>query len=202
MPRKKKTEDNTDLAVKAEEEWRPVVGFEGYYEVSNLGRVKTVARRMSNRGVPEKIRSQTELKGYHCVGLIKDGTHKTVKVHRIVAEAFIGSPPTPQHQVNHIDGDKGNNIVSNLEWATPQENTLHAHRTGLCQPITEERKEYFSRIQKERWADPAERARQSAVAHKCWDNEERRAERIQAITDGIHKSKAPRYRRNRNAVNC
>lgn len=102
------------------------------YAVSNKGRVKSLARDVSNHtGIihkPERIlKQQTDRKGYARVSL---GKRKNLAVHRLVAKAFI---PNPQNkpQVNHIDGNKKNNCVENLEWCNNQENQIHAVRTGL-----------------------------------------------------------------------
>lgn len=102
------------------EEWRPVVGYEGLYEVSNLGRVKSLKRARVHI-----MTGTVNRDGYRLV-LLSDG-HKTLgkSVHRLVAQAFI---PNPHNYtvVNHIDGDKLNNNVKNLEWCTHSENTLHS----------------------------------------------------------------------------
>lgn len=123
-----------------EEVWKPVVGYEGYYEVSNLGRVKTAAifiRHDGNwseeGGYVKKIKirnQQTNRYGYKTIKLCKLGNCKQARVHRLVAEAFIDTDNL-NNQINHIDGDKTNNIVSNLEWVTAAENMRHAWETGL-----------------------------------------------------------------------
>lgn len=102
------------------------------FAVSNKGRVKSLARDVPNHtGIihkPERIlKLQTDHKGYARVSL---GKRKTLAVHRLVAKSFI---PNPQNkpQVNHIDGNKQNNCVENLEWCTNQENQIHAIKTGL-----------------------------------------------------------------------
>lgn len=122
------------------EEWKPCPGYHGYYEVSNLGRVKTAAIFIRHDGnwaeeggyvKKLKIRNQqTNRYGYKTIKLCKLGNCTQARVHRLVAQAFIpGGSPT--HQVNHIDGDKTNNRVDNLEWVSAKENMEHAWRTGL-----------------------------------------------------------------------
>lgn len=122
------------------EEWRPAPGYEGYYEVSNLGRIKSAAIFIRHDGnwaeeggyiKKIKIRSQqTNRYGYKTIKLCKLGNCKQARVHRLVAEAFI---PTDNHlnQINHIDGNKTNNLITNLEWVTAAENMKHAWETGL-----------------------------------------------------------------------
>lgn len=100
------------------EEWRKIKGFEEY-EVSNLGNVRTL-----KKGNPKMLRLQNDGLGYYYVCLYKE-KHFKFKVHRLVAKAFIENPEN-KPQVNHIDGDKQNNNISNLEWCTISENRLHA----------------------------------------------------------------------------
>lgn len=116
--------------------WKSVVGLEGYYEVSNLGRVRSIDRVVQGgRWGTEKRKGQDKMAcidkyGYPKVGLWKNGSLLTITVHRLVATAFI---PNKENKatVNHIDGCKTNNIVSNLEWATNKENKVHAAINGL-----------------------------------------------------------------------
>lgn len=113
------------------EEWRPVIGFEDSYEVSNLGRVRSKTRMVKNGKTSMRLQegnirktSITRL-GYENVGMSKDCKEKKYYVHRLVAQAFI--PNTEDKEtVNHIDGVKTNNCVSNLEWATLKENIQHS----------------------------------------------------------------------------
>jgi hypothetical protein len=132
-----------------EEVWKDVVGYEGLYQVSNIGRIKSVKRYANSksnklRSVPEKIiKSKINKHGYECVQLHDDGARKHITVHRVVALAFItnscGKP-----QINHIDGIKTNNSVTNMEWCTNSENMIHAHKLGLVQmPLGE--KHYMSK---------------------------------------------------------
>lgn len=117
--------------------WKKVTGFETY-EVSNFGRVRSLNRQVGCKGGHTLIKKGKILKpfivgGYYCVGLWSKSKTKTSRVSRIEAEAFIPNPEN-KSQVNHNDGNKLNNHLPNLEWATPRENTQHAIRTGLANP--------------------------------------------------------------------
>lgn len=122
-----------------DEIWRDIKGFEGYYQISNIGNVKSLNRFITcmnngtecKRFISEKILKQhIDCDGYCRINLIKDGCEKGFGVHRLVAEAFILNPEN-KPTVNHIDGNKQNNHVDNLEWATYQEQNDHAVRIGL-----------------------------------------------------------------------
>jgi len=103
--------------------WKPVVGYEGLYEVSDTGQVRSLPR---NGTVSySRILRPNNVRGYLQVALQKNGKRKDFKVHRLVADAFIPNPER-KRTVNHIDGNKGNNRVENLEWATDSENQLHS----------------------------------------------------------------------------
>lgn len=106
-----------------QEIWESINGYEGLYDVSNLGRVRSL-KRATTRGI---VLKQTMKHGYMHVCLSKENKPSTKSVHRLVAEAFIANPMN-KPVVNHIDGDKTNNAVSNLEWATHSENELHSFR--------------------------------------------------------------------------
>jgi len=118
--------------------WKDVVGYEGLYQVSNLGRVKSLDKTVKSaiknnneRFIPGIIMSFTQDKdGYFRIGLTKNKKKKIIPVHRIICSAFIENPEN-KPQVNHIDGIKNNNILSNLEWATLSENRVHSYATGL-----------------------------------------------------------------------
>ena len=110
------------------EEWRPVVKYEGAYEVSNLGNVRSVDRCIVRNGSPARLRGrQRSLKaqatGHMNVTLSLENVFTTVRVHRLVAEAFLGPIPDGA-QVHHIDGDPANNRVENLKFGSPAENSL------------------------------------------------------------------------------
>lgn len=120
------------------EEWRSVVGYEGIYEVSNLGNVRSIPRPI-NRGIRgithtktyRNLRLRVNKYGYHDTHLrdAPTGRSRIYEIHRLVASAFIPNPegkPT----VNHMDSNRTNNSVSNLEWATHKENITHGMKHG------------------------------------------------------------------------
>ena len=112
-----------------DEEWRQVVGYEGWYDVSNFGRIKRVAPGGSSY-VGRLLKPSLHRDGYVQVLLSVDGVESHHQRHCLVAEAFIGPRPVGA-QVNHKNGDKTCNHVSNLEYVTPGENLEHAFRIGL-----------------------------------------------------------------------
>lgn len=106
--------------------WRPVEGYEGYYEVSDKGRVRSLGGR---RGSSERILKQASTKGYLSVALSVNNKRKTWQVHRLVIDAFQGNKLFVE--INHKDGDKTNNHNYNLEWVSHQGNMDHAAKTSL-----------------------------------------------------------------------
>ena len=110
------------------EMWKAIEGTDGRYEVSNTGKVRS--NNYLGHGKQQELSLAKDQKGYLRVRIYKDGSRQTVKVHREVAKAFIPNPEN-KPEVNHKDGDKENNHVENLEWATPSENTTHAYDSGL-----------------------------------------------------------------------
>lgn len=124
--------------------WKPIEGYEGLYEISNFGNVKSLARSWNFRDYgngkvqvvksKEKILKNTISKcGYMQARLSKNNKHGLKSVHRLVAQAFIPNLEN-KPQVNHIDGNKQNNRVDNLEWCNNSENQLHAWKLGLQTP--------------------------------------------------------------------
>lgn len=117
------------------EEWLAVLGYEGLYEVSNLGRVRTIARinvyknGRSHLQPGMLLRPRLSNKGYLRVGLWKDGRSRGHSVHVLVAAAFVGPRP-PGLTVDHNDGNRLNNLFSNLEYITPKEQIARAIARG------------------------------------------------------------------------
>lgn len=113
-----------------QEIWKDVVGYEGLYKVSNLGNVLSIPRRGTRSRKEHLLRQYKTKKGYLNVFLIKKCKSFCTGTHRLVAQAFIPNPEN-KPQVNHIDGNKENNCLDNLEWVTNQENMKHAWESGL-----------------------------------------------------------------------
>ena len=107
-------------------EWRPVAGFEGYYEVSSEGNIRRVLGG-SGAKLGKFLKGKTGNSGYHEVCLAKEGKHYWRLAHRLVAEAFLGSSSL---HVNHKNCDKLDNRVENLEYVTRSENMQHAVANG------------------------------------------------------------------------
>ena len=136
----KELEKKVEQAVKqtgpndVRETWADIVGYEGKYQVSTLGRVRSLmyhnTKEIYRVGY---LRPAKDNKGYLRCALSKDNKLKTYKVHRLVAMAFIPNPDN-YSQVNHIDGNKENNSVGNLEWCDNSMNQLHAYKIGLKPP--------------------------------------------------------------------
>jgi hypothetical protein len=125
------------------EQWKDIAGYDGFYQVSNKGRVRSVDRIVTQQGRGKEFNGQRKgriLKqraqngGYMLVWLSKqDKKKKASTVHRLVAQAFIENPNNYDF-VNHKDGHKENNAVQNLEWCTKSQNTKHAYKNNLMRP--------------------------------------------------------------------
>ncbi len=120
------------------ESWKPVVNFEGYYEVSDMGRVRSLGRRIRSAIThskkqyrrPRILRGGTVGGRYRNISFCVEGVETTWLVHKIVMEAFVG--PTPDGlEINHKNGNKQDNRLDNLEFVTHKTNMIHARETGL-----------------------------------------------------------------------
>lgn len=119
-----------------EEFWRPVVGFEGLYDVSSEGRVKSIARGVGAKGGFARwtqnriLRPTPRRTGYVVVSLSREGENEYRSIHRLVCEAFHGPPPEG-HVVRHLNGVPYDNRSDNVKWGTPQENSNDSKRHGV-----------------------------------------------------------------------
>lgn len=107
---------------------KPVPGYEGLYKISINGKVVSQHKRNFNNELKQRI----DRAGYFTIRLSKDGETSTQYVHRLLALTFIETIPSKNY-VNHINGNKLDNNISNLEWVTHSENMLHAYKMNLCQ---------------------------------------------------------------------
>jgi len=121
-----------------EEVWKDIQGYEGYYQISNLGSVKSLERKLPHNkfknvicNYKERIMKQNnDTKGYPSIMLRVNNVIKTLRIHRLVAQAFIPNPEN-KPQINHINGIKTDYSIINLEWCNQSENNTHAYKTGL-----------------------------------------------------------------------
>lgn len=118
--------------------WKPIRGYEGYYEVSNLGRVRSLGNGLTHNKSMTYL-SGGDLRGYRVVNLWKNGHGISKRVHRLVAEAFIPNPDNLP-QINHKNEDKADNRVENLEWCTCAYNNNYGSRNaragkGISRPL-------------------------------------------------------------------
>ena len=119
-----------------EEVWKDISGFEGIYQVSNLGRVRSLDRKVWNNKRKSfysrkgKVLKPIATGGYHCVILRKSGEYTHKRVHRLVADAFIPNPKELEY-VNHKDENKRNNSLENLEWCTPKYNIYYGKNSKV-----------------------------------------------------------------------
>lgn len=113
--------------------WNNIIGFEGLYQVSNLGRVKSLGNNKSKKERILKPIRVSKSNGYYRIHLSKNGKSKLMLLHRIVAIHFIPNPLN-YPEVNHIEGNKEDCRASKLEWVTRSLNKIHAYKIGLIKP--------------------------------------------------------------------
>jgi len=119
-----------------DEKWKAIKGYEGYYEVSNFGRVKGLDRIVNSSNIKGRIQRGKVLQpimsnGYRFVNLNKKNKNVKSKISRLVASHFVENLHS-KPEVNHMDGNKTNDNAWNLEWCTSSENSQHAHDIKLC----------------------------------------------------------------------
>ena len=136
------------------ERWLPIKGYEGLYEISNYGRVRSLNYR--NKGIRKVLSCHARLGYYIKVSLVKGGVSKYYRVHRLVAQAFLPEPLEGQTQVEHINTNKRDNRVENLRWCSPKGNmanelTRYHLSIGHSNPSSETRRR-MSEGQKKRFA--------------------------------------------------
>lgn len=167
--------------------WKDIVEYEGHYQVSNLGRVRrlkgVIYYEATARANPfyKKVNSRilsTVYSPYACVSLCKSGVSKNKNIHSLVAIAFLPNPEN-KPQVNHIDGNKRNCCVDNLEWCTSAENFAHAIKIGLHKKYphtghahSDKTKKLFSQQRKGRAVseDAKEKIRKTLTGRPCNNN--------------------------------
>ena len=141
------------------EVWKDVVGYEGLYKVSNLGRVKSLSKydRLGRFHGERILHDCDNGNGYRIVNLKRDGKQDMRTVHRLVMTAFVPND-NECSDINHIDGDKTNNHLDNLEWCTRRENMAHAVKNGLLTDFGQKKvmcvetgKVFKSTIEAEKW---------------------------------------------------
>lgn len=125
--------------------WKDIKGYEGLYQASNLGRIRSFPRRGTHCNSVKVLKSNKNHKGYLTLSLTKNCKRKTVSVHRIVALTFIPNPNNLP-QINHKDGNKLNNNVENLEWVTNYDNMQHSIKLGLRKNSYKKGKEHFKSV--------------------------------------------------------
>lgn len=130
-------------------EWKPIKDYEDLYMVSNTGLVKRTKFINGKHNFEQErlLKPILNKDGYMFVRLCKDGKAKNKRIHKLVANAFLGESNL---QIDHIDGNKQNNRLDNLEYVTPKENTNRAWKKGIAK-YTGERKEKLRKIALEKW---------------------------------------------------
>lgn len=186
-----------------EEVWKDIAGYEGVYQVSNFGQVKTVERMVHNPGVlgdgeyrkvPEKLKAHNIMRGYHCVSLCLNKHVKVYRIARLVMDTFGTPAPSEKHQITYLDGNKDNLCISNLAWMLPADVMKLANENGRVKKQSEERRKKTSEQFKALWKDEDYRNKITQHARARWEDPEAREKALSSMRE------AGRRRRERNAA--
>ncbi|ARM71076.1 HNH homing endonuclease [Vibrio phage pVco-7] len=176
------------------ETWKPIPNYEDKYEISDLGNIRSITRQARTKGNSTRtiqgklLKQQINHRGYSIIGLSTGKSVKTFTVHQLVGLAFIPNF-IKGTQLNHIDGNKQNNALTNLESSDSSHNQLHAVRTGLK---TKSGKSRFNNVTfvknpraKKKWAASIRHAGKSSYGWKTFDTEEQAAKHVDKLLDSI-----------------
>lgn len=166
------TETVVHVTTFEDEIWKDIAGYEGLYQVSNLGRVKSLERvGYQGRIVKERIlKFGKNGSGYYVVNLCKNANRKTFQIHRLVAKLFIDNKQE-KPQINHKDENKTNNVVSNLEWVTAKENINYGSRTNRTSKSKSKRiKVIYQDDTYEFWDSATEFEKSFGIGRGCINN--------------------------------
>ena len=169
--------------------WKYIEGWEERYEISDSGEVRSWYYGIKKLEVPRMLKLKKDKYGYLVVSLHKKDIKKCYTVHRLVAKAFIPNPESLP-QINHVDGNKENNSVFNLEWCTSRDNMRHAFERGLIS------KQKQSLAQKKRYESETERNKSKTRFKSKWSDPEYRSKMLSTFNSSEYKSKISERRKN------
>ena len=184
---------------KNKETWKDIPNYVGFYQISNLGNVRSLEREITRRdGLIKRFHSQRlrpgiASNGYLTVSLSKNGIGTTYLIHRMIGDAFILNTKN-KAEINHKDGNKLNNSISNLEWVSSSENSIHAHKSGLI-IFTSERRHNHS-ISKKGIKNPASKLTEKDIIDIKSLLETKKQKEISAIYN-INQSVVSRIKNNK-----
>ena len=175
-----------------EEDWKEIEGYGNIYSISNFGRVMSKARTQTYsdgrvyRHTDKILKPSTSTSGYSIIHFYFEGDRTTLQLHRLVSEAFI---PNIENKpcVNHKDGDKKNNHISNLEWNTYSENNVHAVETGLRQNPDNSYRSKLSKLTEEQYQYIADNCKLGVPGHTASEIAKLFGVSDQTVLDAYHR---------------